>query len=177
MLRQELEAQKEAVFSNNTTMAWLRDSGVLEGGKSLVAGMVSYAATNTVRAHAAILLCSRACQAGFLVHAHPLACRQHASAEANIAERIQSQEAEQHLQLVVVLSMWLLPWSRCLSTCHGCHCCCFAEAVVPVAGYVRSPQTDCRLSVMLCTSHLCVCHVNHSLLAWICAWVPARQIE
>ncbi|KAF6261706.1 Alpha/Beta hydrolase protein [Scenedesmus sp. NREL 46B-D3] len=47
-LRRELEQQKEAVFANNTTMAWLRDSGVLQGGKALVASLCTYSAANAV---------------------------------------------------------------------------------------------------------------------------------
>jgi hypothetical protein len=47
-LRHELEQQKEAVFANNTTMAWLRDSGVLAGGKALVASLCTYSAAGAV---------------------------------------------------------------------------------------------------------------------------------
>jgi hypothetical protein len=47
-LRHELELQKEAVFANNATMGWLRDSGVLEGGKALVASLCSYSAAGLV---------------------------------------------------------------------------------------------------------------------------------
>jgi hypothetical protein len=47
-LRRELEQQKEAVFANNATMGWLRDSGVLEGGKALVASLCTYSAGGAV---------------------------------------------------------------------------------------------------------------------------------
>jgi hypothetical protein len=47
-LRHELEQQKEAVFANSATMTWLRDSGALQGGKALVAGLCSYSAASSV---------------------------------------------------------------------------------------------------------------------------------
>jgi len=47
-LRQELELQTEAVFANNATMGWLRDSGVLAGGKALVASLCTYSAAGAV---------------------------------------------------------------------------------------------------------------------------------
>eukprot|EP00775_Hariotina_reticulata_P013274 gene13274-13405_t len=47
MLRAELQDQAEMIFANNKTAAWLRDSGLLEGGKTLAARVGSYAAART----------------------------------------------------------------------------------------------------------------------------------
>ncbi|WIA19869.1 hypothetical protein OEZ85_005771 [Tetradesmus obliquus] len=52
-LRQELELQTEAVFANNATMGWLRDSGVLAGGKALVASLCTYSAAGAAASRVA----------------------------------------------------------------------------------------------------------------------------
>lgn len=54
VLRAELEAEKQAMLSSNATAAWLRDSGVLEGGQKLVAGICQQAAASMVRGMAVL---------------------------------------------------------------------------------------------------------------------------
>jgi hypothetical protein len=49
VLRAELQDQAEIIFANNKTAAWLKDSGLLQGGKTVMARVGSYAAACTVR--------------------------------------------------------------------------------------------------------------------------------
>lgn len=47
-LQEELVAGKEAVFANNATLTWLRDSGALSTGQAVVQQLFSFAVAGSV---------------------------------------------------------------------------------------------------------------------------------